>query len=395
MTGEIARNSSKWQEIAKKWQVRVYATAAVNGRVAPRRKGEAVRTDAVTEREKGPWRKGRRYRKGRRALYLGVMVSTLALTVAACGSGSSNSSNAQAPAAVTNITIGVAAPVSSMALPTLAKQAGLFAKQNLDVTVRYIPASELLTAMSGGTLDYGVFASPQPEEGALQGASLKWIAQWTVHPDFQFLAGPGITSFKDLVGKPVGFTTSGSTTQILTSVALSSHGVNPSSVTSVPLTSPVSQNAAFISGEIDGILQAPPLSNVALSKRKGSTVLYNFATGSFLWPFAGLVANMTYANSHDAVTVGLLKALGSALQLWSANPSQAEAAIGAFTSTTNPSELSESYSSTSKAFSNSLMPSVAAEQVVLQTISSTQPKAKGANPASFIDTSFLKQAGLG
>jgi ABC-type nitrate/sulfonate/bicarbonate transport system substrate-binding protein len=326
------------------------------------------------------------------------MVSILALIVAACGSGassSSSSSKAQAPAAATPITIGVAAPVASMALPTLALQAGLFAKQKIDATVRYLPASELLTAISGGTLDYGVFASPQPEEGALQGAALKWIAQWTVHPDFQFLGGPGITSFKDLVGKPVGFTTAGSTTQILTDVALANHGVKPSSVTSVPLTSPVSQNDAFISGEIDAILQAPPLSNLALAKRKGSTILYNFATGSFLWPFAGLVANMTYANAHDAVTVGLLKALGSALTLWSSSPSQARAAIAAFTSTSVPAELSESYSSTSKAFSNSLVPSVAAEKVVLQTISSTQPKAKTANPAFFIDTSFLNQAGLG
>jgi NitT/TauT family transport system substrate-binding protein len=312
------------------------------------------------------------------------------LASAACGGSSNGGASGGQPVSVK---VGVAAPVGEQLLPFLAQSAGLFRQQGIDADVTIIPASQLLSAISSGQVQFGVFAAPQPEIGVLHGAPIKWVARWAEHPDLKLLVAPGITSFDQLVGKRIGFTTAGATTQILANAVLESHGIQPSQVRSVPLGSPSGLNSAFISGQIDMMVQGPPLLNKAMASRPGARVLFDY-TKSYDWPFAGVVAYMPYAESHRALTAGFLKAMSKSLALWRSSPSQAKAAISKATDTTNQASVDDTYAGTIATFSKGMVPSTAAEQTVLSTISGAYPDAKTASPQSFIDTSFLRAAGL-
>ncbi len=70
-----------------------------------------------------------------------------------------------------------------------------------------------------------VFDSPAPELAVADGEQIKWIAEWEGHADLFLLGRPGVSTTKDLAGKSVAETVAGSTTAVLTQVALQDAGV--------------------------------------------------------------------------------------------------------------------------------------------------------------------------
>jgi ABC-type nitrate/sulfonate/bicarbonate transport system substrate-binding protein len=347
-----------------------------------------------------------------RAAACTAAVAAAALALAACSSSSSSSSSASSGSSasasgasssanasstsVTTVTIGVNAAVAGEIEPVLAEQAGLFAKYNIKANVSVIPASTLLAALASGKVQFGAFGAPQPEEAAMSGAQLKWLAVWENKPNTALVAAPGITSIADLKGKSIGITVPGSLTDIFSRLALGRGNVSPSDVTYAPLQSTSSELSAFAAGSVQATILSPPQSTTALKDRKGSTALIQF--GQFYsWPQGGLVGYMPFVDSHQTATTEVLEGIAAAVNLYRSDPAAAEKAIQSVSSSLSGPSLTASYQSALSTLATStIAPSLTTEKFVLSTLQSLYPgkypKAVPSFAASMIDTSFATAA---
>jgi NitT/TauT family transport system substrate-binding protein len=327
-------------------------------------------------------------------------IAAAALVLAACSSGSSASSSGGSTAAkdpaTTSVTIGVNAAVAGEIEPVLAEQAGLFAKYGIKANVSVIPASTLLAALASGKVQFGAFGAPQPEEAAMSGAQLKWLAVWENRPNTALIAAPGISSIADLKGKAVGITVPGSLTDIFSRLALGRGNVSPSDVKYAPLQSTSAELSAFAAGSVQATILSPPQSTTALKARSGATSLIEFGK-YYTWPQGGLVGYMPWVDSHQTATTEVMEGIAAAVNLYRSDPAAAQKAIQSVSSSLSGSSLTASYQSAlSTLATTTIAPSLTTEKFVLSTLQSLYPgkypKAVPSFATSMIDTSYATAA---
>jgi ABC-type nitrate/sulfonate/bicarbonate transport system substrate-binding protein len=247
-------------------------------------------------------------------------------------------------------------------------------------------ASVVIPGLRSGSINFDVMSSPQPEEGASAGVNLKWLAMWNSKPDVQICVQPGINSVKDLTGKALGISSTGSTTGILLENYLPKEGLPLEKVHLVPLGSESAQAQSFVAGQIAGFVCGPPVTQSVLAKRKGAKVLVNLAD-KYQWNGAGLVGYMPWVQSHEQTTEKVVKAITEAWAQWKASPSAAEASIEKATGVP-AAAAAAAYQGSIKAGASGVAPSAAIERGVLAVLSKQLPDTKSLTAGQMVDTAF-------
>lgn len=325
-------------------------------------------------------------------------------TLAACSSGGSSTSagggatqaaasnSAAGTAAMVPVTIAYTAPVADQLIPLITQEAGLFAKYGVPVTMTYLPQTEAVDGIVGGKVQMAVFDSPAPELAVADGEQIKWIAEWEGHADLFLLGRPGVSSIKALAGKSVAETVAGSTTAVLTQVALQDAGVLTSAHLQ-PLGNVGATLSAFQSGSVQATIAGPPNQTTLLKAVPGASVLVNYSN-SIPWVGGGLAASISWADAHKAETVDILKALLAGEQYFKANKAAAIKDIELATKSSQ-ADAEGAYASMLQVMSQttSIVPQASIESVALKAIASTSPGAASLTGASVVDTEFAEAAG--
>lgn len=179
----------------------------------------------------------------------------MAGTLVACGSSSDSGAKKtdskgadSSTSKEINVSFGYIPDLNGTALLAIAKDQGLWKKQNINVSLKTFTNGPLqITALGTGDLDYGYIGNGAfwlPAKGKADIASL--IA--TSNAD-RLIAQPGIKSVKDLKGKKVGVPegTSGDT---ILSLALEKNGMTAKDIQRIPMD-PTAITSAFAAGQID------------------------------------------------------------------------------------------------------------------------------------------------
>ena len=322
-------------------------------------------------------------------------------TLAACSSGGGSSSSAAgsgatqaaaSPAAMVPVTIAYTAPVADQLIPLITQEAGLFAKYGVPVTITYLPQTEAVDGIVGGKVQMAVFDSPAPELAVADGEQIKWIAEWEGHADLFLLGRPGVSSIKALAGKSVAETVAGSTTAVLTQVALQDAGVLTSAHLQ-PLGNVGATLSAFQSGSVEATIAGPPNQTTLLKAVPGASVLVNYSN-SIPWVGGGLAASISWADSHKTETVDIVKALMAGEQYFKANKAAAIKDIELATKS-SAADAQGAYASMLAVMNQttSIVPQASIESVALRAIASTSPGAASLTGASVVDTEFAQAAG--
>lgn len=292
------------------------------------------------------------------------------------------------------VTIAYTAPVADQLLPYITDKAGLFAKYGVPVTMTYLPQTAAVDGIVGGKIQLSVFDSPAPEVAVADGEQIKWIAEWEGHADLFLLGRPGVASVKALAGKPVAETVAGSTTAVLTQVALSDAGVS-TTVHVQPLGNVGAMLSAFQSGSVQATIAGPPNQTTLLKAVPGAKILVDYTT-SIPWVGGGLAASVPWAESHKTETVDIVKALMAGVQYVKASTNKAAVVKDIELATkSTPEDSVGAYDSMIKVMSQttSIVPQPSVESAALKAIASTSPGAASLTGASVVDTEFAQAAG--
>lgn len=321
-------------------------------------------------------------------------------TLAACGSSGSSSGgsssggkgSASSGGAMVPVTISYTAPVADQLLPLVTQKAGLFAKYGVPATITYLPQTEAVDGIVGGKVQMSVFASPAPEVAVADGEQIKWIAQWENHADLFLLGRPGVASVKDLAGKSVAMTVAGSTTAVLTQVALRKAGVLTTAHLQ-PVGNVGAILSAFRAGSVDAAIAGPPNQTTLLKAVPGAKVLVNY-TSSTPWVGAGIAASMSWTSAHRNETVAIVRALIAGEQYYKTHKAEVVKDIESVGKSSSPSDAEGAYASAVRVMSEKpdLMPQSSVESAPLAAIASTSPGAASLNGGSVVDTEYMQAA---
>jgi ABC-type nitrate/sulfonate/bicarbonate transport system substrate-binding protein len=261
----------------------------------------------------------RRGRTGRIAL---ALFAPLVVVGPAAGlAAASTPAHATKHVATTTVTIGepLSPPEGPQQAVFIARDLGYFAREHLDVKIAYMPnglQSELGTTANSITI--GMAGGSDSIEAAAQGAPIH--AVWVTYQklDLQCIAGPKITSIKDLVGQNVGSTGAGGFSQTTMNACLTAGGVNPSQVHEITMT-----RAEFVpalaSGRIEAAVFHADDAYTVLHEIKGAHVLDDeYKTLPNYW-YGSLNVRDSYAKTHALVVEHAIAALMMA-DRWMSDP---------------------------------------------------------------------------
>jgi NitT/TauT family transport system substrate-binding protein len=254
-----------------------------------------------------------------------LCVMALGATLAACSSGSSSSSSA-APAAsgaaatsapaLTTVSVGNF-PNSALTLPfAIAQAQGYFTDAGLNVqAVSATSGPVLASELIGGTTQIAVEVPSNVFPAMQQGEPLVAMPPYgrldlaIVTPD-----GSGVTSIKSLVGKKIGVTALGASTQTFAEYVLGLQGISPKSVTFVAVGALATQEAALRNHVIDAtVLSSDTIAAATASGIKLTTLASSLGGTAGQLGAVGLQSFWTtttsYQASHPSVVKGFCTAM--------------------------------------------------------------------------------------
>ncbi|GAA0997810.1 MetQ/NlpA family ABC transporter substrate-binding protein [Acrocarpospora macrocephala] len=251
-----------------------------------------------------------------------LAVAAALFAASACGGAGTEPS-----AAVRTITVGVQ-PNTPFAVVPLGVRQGLFQKHGLDVKIKVIstattiPPALLADQLQFSNWSFASFATLADKKLPLKIVGPGDTAGRTLENDYiqlLTLKDGGATSVAGLTGKKIAVNSLASLTEVQVKMALKNAGVNPASVSLVPIPFP-DQLAALTSGRVDAIGAGEPFLTLAKQKAELNALA---ALNAEIMPDLPLSLWMTsenYLQQHPEVVRAFQLGLKDSLEYARANP---------------------------------------------------------------------------
>jgi NitT/TauT family transport system substrate-binding protein len=229
----------------------------------------------------------------------------------------------------------------------VARERGLFKKHGLDMQFILMPRNPLaVAALIAGEIDAAIIGPGHLVNAGLSGADLIGIASFHQKLDFRLNARPDIKKAEDLRGKRVAISGPGSTSHLVSLLALQGLNLDPVQARIAFLTIPgteVNRRLALESGGVEATSLRGAVGDVY--GNKGYNVLYNLkATGATL-PQNLMVTTRRTAAAKPQVIDAYLKTMIEAIAV-TLDPANKELVIRLLASNlrlTNPADAEEAY----------------------------------------------------
>ena len=203
----------------------------------------------------------------------------------------------------------------SMTALWVARERGLFKKHGLDMQYILMPRNPLaIAALLAGEIDAAIVGPGHVINAASGGADAVGIANLSQKLDYRLIARPEIKSKEDLRGKRIAISGPGSTSHLVTMLALQGLGVDATQARIAYLTIPGTEMNRRLALETNGV-DATGLRGAVgdLYGNKGYTVLYNFKTTGVTLPQSMLTTTRRIAAAKPQVIDAYLKTMIEAI----------------------------------------------------------------------------------
>ncbi len=237
----------------------------------------------------------------------------------------------------TTIEMAVGGQTQFIYLPlTLADQLGYFKDEGLSVNISDLRGgSEALAAMMGGSVDMVTGFYEHTIRAAAQGKRLVMVVLFDRYPGLVLMVGKQhvdqVHTIKDLVGKPVGVSAPGSSTDQLVKYLLRQNNLDPQSIP-VVTGGIATMMAALEQDRVWAGVTVDPLAS-KLDRDGIARVLYDTRTekGTFdifggPWPAGGFYTTIDFIQRHPRTVQSMVKAGVRVLRYLKEHPAEDVAA---------------------------------------------------------------------
>ena len=203
----------------------------------------------------------------------------------------------------------------SMTALWVARERGLFKRHGLDMQFILMPRNPLaIAALLAGEIDAAIVGPGHVINAASGGADAIGIANLSQKLDYRLIARPEIKTKEDLRGKRIAISGPGSTSHLVTMLALQGLSVDATQARIAYLTIPGTEMNRRLALETNGV-DATGLRGAVgdLYGNKGYTVLYNFKSTGVTLPQSMLTTTRRIAAAKPQVIDAYLKTMIEAI----------------------------------------------------------------------------------
>jgi ABC-type nitrate/sulfonate/bicarbonate transport system substrate-binding protein len=301
----------------------------------------------------------------------------------------SRPASAQQPTAMSpsaqpvQIKAGISDPVNTVLAWYVARAAGLYAAQGLNVDIINMNGgSKGAEELQAGRIDImhvGLSSVVRVNQG---GGDLRTIASLSNVIRFTFFSAPGVKTAADLKGGVVGVSTFGSESDSTVTLALQKLGLSRDDVTVKEYGGGMKRLEAVKSGEIKATAINEPLSSLA--REQGVNVLVDLVPDQIPWLFTGIVVRRDDISARRDLLTRFLKASIEGNYIALTDEKRAKEVLAKELKITNPKILDITYNDFKQQSPANLVPTVAGAENILKLFPSASQKV-----GDYIDMSLL------
>lgn len=273
-----------------------------------------------------------------------------------------------------------------------AQDAGFFQKQNLAVELLAIRSSPMaMAALLSGEIDVVVGGANPGISMQLQG--YKDIALFGGLFNtflFSICSLPTIEDLVQLKGKRLGVTRFGGSNDFAGRYFLRQRGIDPNrDLTLIQVGSQDDLLRALLAKNLDAAVMGYPAALIA--KKNGLRELADLTRSGLRYQLTAFVAKKSFLAEKQALMVRFFRALAESIHFLRARPKEGMAITKRYLRIGDDDILQAVYDLHVKLLPK--LPEIQPEdlKLVLEEIALTNPKAKGADPAAFIDDRVLRE----
>jgi ABC-type nitrate/sulfonate/bicarbonate transport system substrate-binding protein len=269
----------------------------------------------------------------------------------------------------------------------IAADQGLFKKYGLaDIDVARVAPPADIQGLVTGEFHFSVDGSAGVAAVA-RGADLTYIGSPLPYYAQALYADPSIERVADLVGKSVGATTQGGSSDNALRTLLAREGVDPATVNIVYLRDDAGILAAVQSRVVAAALMTSP--NTLRAGQAGYKELQNLVPLHLRTITQGLLVKKSWAQANEPTVLGFLQAFMEAVRIARTHPEVAKPIISKYTQLEDPAQLDDSYKNATSSMVVYPIMTDASVQNVLDL--SVEPEIKAHKPSDFYDNSYLQK----
>lgn len=319
-----------------------------------------------------------------------MQIRKLAVTLVAAFALAGASAGAAPTPAPLSIVATYGAPDAVYAPVWIAQRQGLFAKRNLNVDLQFQASSIQIPSLIAGQVKLALVGCGEVAAANASGSDLLILANIAPVLPYLLMVPNSIKKPSDLIGKPVGISKFGDTTEVATRIALAQLGIKPEQVTFVQVGSAANRAAGLLGGAIMAGVISPPITTdlqkhgfhtlVDIGKLKvpGGLEL----TGQRSWIMANRDAVQRYVS-----------ALMDAIALEKRDKAMTEGLLKEYLKVDDPQALSDSYDYYSREVTPAVPHATPAQcKQSIDQLAVTNPQLKNVDVSRFIDDEFVTAA---
>jgi NitT/TauT family transport system substrate-binding protein len=280
----------------------------------------------------------------------------------------------------------------SMAVPWLAREAGIFKKHGLEVEVIATPSGvEGMNALIAGEVAFLQIAGGTTVSAAVGGADVIVIGTTIGTLVQSLMVRPEIERAEQLRGKSIGITRFGTTIDTGARIALRHFGlVAEKDVSIIQIGGMESIVPAMQGGRVHaGILSYPA---IARAKKLGYRELLDIAALDMPYASTGITTRGEVIRKEPDLVRRYMTAQVEAIARMKRDRPFTLNVMGKFLRTTDMEQLSETYDIYANKYLLKVpLPTVEAIRPVLDELEPRNPKAKGQDPRRFFDDRFVRE----
>ena len=296
-----------------------------------------------------------------------------------------------ASAQVTRIKVGYSSIGMGQSLVWVAKEAGLFKENGLDMQLIFIGSSSILSqAVIARDVPIAIMSGTAAINSQLAGSDLVIAASTKKDPAQAFLVtAKGISQPAQLKGKKLAVSRLGASSDFILRLILKKIGLVPDKdVAIIQIGSSPVRMAALANGVADGT--ALTFEEMMVAKKMGFNVLLNLLEFGVEALNSDVVTTRRFIRESKETVQRFVKGMTKGVSFYTNNKKFSMDVIARYTKSNDIEKIEYGYDFAAKTFLKRPYTPIKGIQLALEEIGERNPAAKTANPEQFIDMSVVR-----
>jgi NitT/TauT family transport system substrate-binding protein len=293
-------------------------------------------------------------------------------------------------AQLTKVTVGYSAVAAGHFPAWMAKEAGIFHKNGLDVQLVYFRGgTTAMMALLSRQTPISQLGGPAIVSASLRGADAVLIAGGLVFTEWWLMSRPDIKTAEKLKGGSVAISVFGGLADFLTRLALKRLGVTPvKDVAMVQMSGVPEQLSALETGKVQAAMLPRPDNFIALKKG-----FYKLMTVGLPYQSTGVSTTRTFIRENPDIVRRYIRSQIEAVHHIKTDREAAIRVLAKYLALQDKEILERTYDdiSTDDQIPPKQYPTLEGIKNILEPLAQADPKAKTAKPEDFVDVRFIKE----